>query len=41
MLNWIVWIRNVFDIENYLHQIESFEIELFICIKMGLTLNNK
>ncbi len=41
MLNWIVWNGTVFGIETvYLHKTELFEIELFICIKMDLALNN-
>ena len=36
MLNWIVWNGTIFDIET----VKLFEIELIICIKMDLTLNN-
>ena len=39
MLNWIFWNRTVFDINAMnLSWAESFEIELFICIKMDLAL---
>ena len=46
MLNCIVCNRNGFDVETvckqkpYLHLSELFEIELFICIKVDLTLDN-
>ena len=40
-LNWITWNRNVFDNSSvYSCQSELFEIELIICIKMDLALNN-
>ena len=29
MLNWIIWYRNVFDIETVFTQTELFNIELF------------
>ena len=39
MLNWIVWKRTVFDIEPvYICLTESFEIEMFICIKINWAL---
>ena len=39
MLNWIVWSRNVFNIDTvYLCKTELFEIELFTCIKIDLVL---
>ena len=35
MLNWIVWNRTVFDIENvYVRKTELLEIELFSCAKL-------
>ena len=41
MLDWIVWNRTVFNIQTvYLHKSELSEIELFICIKMNIALNN-
>ena len=41
MLNWIIWNGTVFDIETmYLCLTELFEIELIICIKIDLALNN-
>ena len=41
-LNLIAWNRNVFDNENvYICLTKLFEIELFICIKMDLALNNQ
>ena len=40
-LNWIAWNRNVFvNYTVYLCWIELFEIQLFIYIKIDLTLNN-
>ena len=45
MLNWSVWNRNVFTFncvnkKLYCCWTELFEIELFLCIKMNLALNN-
>ena len=41
MLGWVAWRGNVFDSWTvYLPWAHLFEIELFICIKMDLVLNN-
>ena len=40
-LNWIAWNRSVFYNKTvYSGKIALFEIELIICKKMGLALNN-
>ena len=37
----MIWNRNVYDNESvYWCETELFKIELFICIKMDLALNN-
>ena len=41
MLNWIAWNWTVFDIETVRSCLTKLvEIELFICIKMDMALNN-
>ena len=41
-LNWIAWNRKVFgNLTVYLYKTEWFKIELIICIKMDLALNNR